>query len=147
MRAEAAALFPAGGAAAVPSREAVDGMEYCLAVLKEALRKYSVVPVVTRNLNAVSRGGVPAQAAWAAPRRGALSASGRVGNLVGRRQRWRLVYMQRVPAEARLSLCLPLGPSTSRALPFPLPCLVTLSVPAPGRTMSCWGTVSRAAPG
>ncbi|KAL4435224.1 hypothetical protein ABPG77_001906 [Micractinium sp. CCAP 211/92] len=52
VRAEAAALFPAGGAEAVPSREAVDGMEYCLAVLKEALRKYSVVPVVTRNLNA-----------------------------------------------------------------------------------------------
>lgn len=58
VRAEAAAVFPAGaGADAVPSREAVDGMEYCLAVLKEALRKYSVVPVVTRNLNAVGGGG------------------------------------------------------------------------------------------
>ena len=46
-------MFPGSGDA-IPSREAVDGMEYSLSVLKEALRKYSVVPVVTRNLVAVS---------------------------------------------------------------------------------------------
>lgn len=63
VRAEAAAVFPGGNVEAAPSREAVDGMEYCLAVLKEALRKYSVVPVVTRNLNAVGTGGAaPARA-------------------------------------------------------------------------------------
>ncbi len=37
-------------AAAEPSRRQVDDMAWTLAVLKEALRKYSVVPVVTRNL-------------------------------------------------------------------------------------------------
>lgn len=37
--------------AATPSREAVDGMTWTLACLKESLRKYSVVPVVTRNMN------------------------------------------------------------------------------------------------
>ncbi len=36
---------------AVPSREAVEGMEWTLSALKETLRKYSVVPVVTRNMN------------------------------------------------------------------------------------------------
>ena len=35
---------------AEPPRRAVDGMTYTLSVLKEALRKYSVVPVVTRVL-------------------------------------------------------------------------------------------------
>lgn len=35
-----------------PKREAVDAMEYTLGCLKESLRKYSVVPVVTRNMNA-----------------------------------------------------------------------------------------------
>ncbi|KAG2487471.1 hypothetical protein HYH03_013893 [Edaphochlamys debaryana] len=35
---------------APPNRRAVDEMTYTLAVLKEALRKYSVVPVVTRKL-------------------------------------------------------------------------------------------------
>ena len=44
-------MFGAG----VPSREAVDGMEFTLAALKESLRKYSVVPVVTRNLVQVGR--------------------------------------------------------------------------------------------
>lgn len=33
-------------------RPAADGMTYTLAVLKEALRRYSVVPVVTRSLKA-----------------------------------------------------------------------------------------------
>mmetsp|Transcript_26506 Transcript_26506/g.67408 ORF Transcript_26506/g.67408 Transcript_26506/m.67408 type:complete len:518 (-) Transcript_26506:88-1641(-) len=37
---------------AAPARRDVDGMIYTLAVLKEALRKYSVVPVVTRKLAA-----------------------------------------------------------------------------------------------
>lgn len=46
--AEAEAAF--GPKNAEPSRPAVDGMIYTLSVLKEALRKYSVVPVVTRNL-------------------------------------------------------------------------------------------------
>ncbi|KAI3426077.1 hypothetical protein D9Q98_008045 [Chlorella vulgaris] len=55
VRAEAARVFAPssgkdGGAAGAPTREAVDGMEYTLAALKESLRKYSVVPVVTRNL-------------------------------------------------------------------------------------------------
>lgn len=55
VRAEAARVFAPssgkdGGTAGAPTREAVDGMEYTLAALKESLRKYSVVPVVTRNL-------------------------------------------------------------------------------------------------
>lgn len=33
-----------------PTRDTVDGMVYSLCALKESLRKYSVVPVVTRNL-------------------------------------------------------------------------------------------------
>lgn len=41
----------------MPSREEVDGMEYTLATLKESLRKYSVVPVVTRNLVQVRSAG------------------------------------------------------------------------------------------
>mmetsp|Transcript_27719 Transcript_27719/g.60701 ORF Transcript_27719/g.60701 Transcript_27719/m.60701 type:complete len:523 (-) Transcript_27719:909-2477(-) len=48
VRAEADAVF--GAAEAEPPRRAVDGMVYTLSVLKEALRKYSVVPVVTRIL-------------------------------------------------------------------------------------------------
>lgn len=48
MRAEAQATY--GAAEALPTRRAVDGMQYTLSVLKEALRKYSVVPVVTRTL-------------------------------------------------------------------------------------------------
>lgn len=49
---EAKAVFGSSSpwAAAEPSRRAVDDMAWTLAVLKEALRKYSVVPVVTRNL-------------------------------------------------------------------------------------------------
>ncbi|KAG1681010.1 hypothetical protein FOA52_009970 [Chlamydomonas sp. UWO 241] len=39
-----------GSKEAEPARREVDGMTYTLAVLKEALRKYSVVPVVTRVL-------------------------------------------------------------------------------------------------
>lgn len=39
---------------AMPTREQIDGMEWTLSVLKEALRKYSIVPVVTRNLTQVS---------------------------------------------------------------------------------------------
>jgi cytochrome P450 len=35
-----------------PSRPGVDAMGYTLAVVKESLRKYSVVPVVTRKLAA-----------------------------------------------------------------------------------------------
>jgi hypothetical protein len=51
VRAEADRVFKRGGGGfKVPSREAVDGMEFTLAALKESLRKYSVVPVVTRNL-------------------------------------------------------------------------------------------------
>lgn len=34
----------------IPKREKIDDMEYTLCSLKESLRKYSVVPVVTRNL-------------------------------------------------------------------------------------------------
>ncbi|EFN52051.1 hypothetical protein CHLNCDRAFT_139264 [Chlorella variabilis] len=49
VRAEAAGVF-GGKRKSMPSREEVDGMEYTLATLKESLRKYSVVPVVTRNL-------------------------------------------------------------------------------------------------
>jgi cytochrome P450 len=45
VRAEAAAVFRGK---AVPAREAVDTMDYTLATLKEVLRLYSVVPVVTR---------------------------------------------------------------------------------------------------
>lgn len=37
-----------GDAKTVPAREAVDEMDYTLATLKEVLRLYSVVPVVTR---------------------------------------------------------------------------------------------------
>ena len=36
----------------VPSRQAIENMEWTLSCLKESLRKYSVVPVVTRNMNA-----------------------------------------------------------------------------------------------
>lgn len=49
VKAEALAVFgPAGDAPA--TRPAVDNMTYTLAVLREALRRYSVVPVVTRSL-------------------------------------------------------------------------------------------------
>lgn len=44
--AEATEVF--GEAEAEPPRAAVDGMQYTLSVLKETLRKYSIVPVVTR---------------------------------------------------------------------------------------------------
>jgi len=44
--AEANKVF--GDAKKVPHREAVDEMDYTLATLKESLRLYSVVPVVTR---------------------------------------------------------------------------------------------------
>jgi cytochrome P450 len=44
--AEATRVF--GDATRVPTREAVDTMDYTLATLKEVLRLYSVVPVVTR---------------------------------------------------------------------------------------------------
>jgi len=47
--ADAAQLGPANDS---PSRAAVDDMIYTLGCLKESLRKYSVVPVVTRNMNA-----------------------------------------------------------------------------------------------
>jgi cytochrome P450 len=52
VRAEAVAAFGAGGGGAPPARGKVDAMLWTLACLKESLRKYSVVPVVTRNLNA-----------------------------------------------------------------------------------------------
>ena len=45
--AEAAAVFPRPDAP-LPTREAMDSMHYTLATLKEVLRLYSVVPVVTR---------------------------------------------------------------------------------------------------
>lgn len=48
VKAEADQVF--GQQEAEPSRRDVDGMTYTLSVLKEALRKYSVVPVVTRVL-------------------------------------------------------------------------------------------------
>jgi len=49
--AEAKAAFgPAVASPREPTRAAADGMDYTAAVLKEALRKYSVVPVVTRTL-------------------------------------------------------------------------------------------------
>lgn len=34
----------------LPEREIVDGMQYTLSTLKESLRKYTVVPVVTRRV-------------------------------------------------------------------------------------------------
>lgn len=43
---EAEAAFPTDGS--FPTKEAISKMDYTYAVLKEALRKYSVVPVVTR---------------------------------------------------------------------------------------------------
>lgn len=47
------ALGPADAQnAAPPPRSAVDSMLWTLSCLKESLRKYSVVPVVTRNMNA-----------------------------------------------------------------------------------------------
>lgn len=51
--AEAKRVDPAARAprARVPTREAVEGMHYSLGALKEALRLYSVVPVVTRNVD------------------------------------------------------------------------------------------------
>ncbi|GFR53077.1 hypothetical protein Agub_g15775 [Astrephomene gubernaculifera] len=48
--AEAKVAFGGDPAGEGPSRRAVDEMVYTLSVLKEALRKYSVVPVVTRKL-------------------------------------------------------------------------------------------------
>ena len=48
VRDEAQKVF--GAKEAEPSRRDVDSMTYSLSVLKEALRKYSVVPVVTRVL-------------------------------------------------------------------------------------------------
>lgn len=50
LRAEAAPVF--GDKEAEPTRQQVDDMVYTLSALKESLRKYSVVPVVTRNLTA-----------------------------------------------------------------------------------------------
>jgi len=61
VRAEAVAVFgtsPANDKARVPSREAVDGMPTTLAALKEALRLYSVVPVVTRVTVVRPQGGI-----------------------------------------------------------------------------------------
>ncbi|KDD71864.1 cytochrome P450, partial [Helicosporidium sp. ATCC 50920] len=56
VREEAAAEDKAATEVAVdspePAREQVERMEYSLSCLKESLRKYSVVPVVTRNLDA-----------------------------------------------------------------------------------------------
>ncbi|KAJ9506750.1 hypothetical protein QJQ45_013291 [Haematococcus lacustris] len=52
VRAEGAAVFGKLAAGQQPPRREVDSMTYTLAVLKEALRKYSVVPVVTRTLAA-----------------------------------------------------------------------------------------------
>lgn len=51
-------MFGESPRAAPPAREAVDSMDFTLAVLKEALRLYSVVPVVTRVavVRALSRG-------------------------------------------------------------------------------------------
>lgn len=46
--AAAARDAPEKAAQALPERPAVEGMRYTLGVLKEALRRYSVVPVVTR---------------------------------------------------------------------------------------------------
>lgn len=46
VRQEALAAFPEDGS--YPTKDAISGMDYTYAVLKEALRKYSVVPVVTR---------------------------------------------------------------------------------------------------
>jgi len=46
VREEANAAFPKDGS--YPTKEAIQKMDYTYAVLKEALRKYSVVPVVTR---------------------------------------------------------------------------------------------------
>jgi cytochrome P450 len=46
----AEALSAFGADEARPERRGVDNMTYTLSVLKEALRKYSVVPVVTRML-------------------------------------------------------------------------------------------------
>ena len=43
---EAEKAFPKDGS--YPTKDAISGMDYTYAVLKEALRKYSVVPVVTR---------------------------------------------------------------------------------------------------
>ncbi|PRW33867.1 Cytochrome P450 [Chlorella sorokiniana] len=52
VRAEAEAVYGTSAPRdAMPDRDGVDSMEYTHSVLKEALRKYSVVPVVTRNLN------------------------------------------------------------------------------------------------
>lgn len=48
MRAEADVVFANDKPGYVPPKSAVDNMEYTLGTLKEALRKYSVVPVVTR---------------------------------------------------------------------------------------------------
>ena len=46
MRKEAQSVFT--DAKKVPTREQMDTMDYSLATLKEVLRLYSVVPVVTR---------------------------------------------------------------------------------------------------
>lgn len=45
---EAEAVF--GPQDDLPDRSAVDGMRYTLSVLKETLRKYTVVPTVTRRV-------------------------------------------------------------------------------------------------
>ena len=42
----------------------MDGMAYSLCALKESLRKYSVVPVVTRNLADFEASGVPLLNPW-----------------------------------------------------------------------------------
>merc|ERR1712216_672556 len=46
VRQEALKAFPEDGS--YPTKDAISGMDYTYAVLKEAFRKYSVVPVVTR---------------------------------------------------------------------------------------------------
>ena len=48
MRAEVEELF--AGKSDIPRKEDVDQMTYTLAVLKETLRKYSIVPNVSREL-------------------------------------------------------------------------------------------------
>jgi cytochrome P450 len=52
VRAEAAAAFAGAPRGAAPARAAVEAMDFTLGCLKETLRRYTVVPVVTRNVAA-----------------------------------------------------------------------------------------------
>ncbi|KAK9791377.1 hypothetical protein WJX73_006540 [Symbiochloris irregularis] len=47
---EAKEMLATANAKGLPQKEAVEGMQYTLCALKESLRKYSVVPVVTRRV-------------------------------------------------------------------------------------------------